>query len=74
VERYRVTLRGPDGSVFEVAPMAVGDLEDNDNNHDLCLDVEGEPLSVSFPAGFLTDPNEDLNPNTEVSVSQVRKD
>lgn len=74
MQRYRVTLRRLDGSVVEVTPMAVGDLRDNDNNHELCLDVEGEPLSVSFPAGFLTDPNEDLNPDTEISVSPVRKD
>lgn len=74
VRRYRVTLRQPDGSVAEVTPMAVGDLRDNDNNHELCLDVEGEPLSISFPAGFLTDPNEDLNPDTEISVSHVRKE
>lgn len=74
IQRYRVTLRRPDGSVAEVTPMAVGDLGDSDNNHELCLDVEGEPLSVSFPAGYLTDPNEDLNPDTEISVSPVRKD
>lgn len=69
---YRVSLRQPDGTVVDVAPMAVGDLNDNDNNHELCLDVEGEPLSVSFPAGFLTDPNEDLNPYTEIAVVPAR--
>ena len=74
MQLYRVTVRQPDGSVVEVTPMAVGDLEDNDNNHELCLDVDGEPLRVTFPAGFLTDPNEDLNPETEISVSPVRKD
>lgn len=66
---YRVSLRQPDGTVVAVAPMAVGDLNDNDNNHELCLDVEGEPLSVFFPAGAVTDPNEDLNPDTEIDVS-----
>ncbi|MDJ0820939.1 MAG: hypothetical protein QNJ09_03895 [Paracoccaceae bacterium] len=71
-KRYRVTLRQPHGTVVQVTPMAVGDLMDNDNNHELCLDVEGEPFSVSFPGGFLTDPNEDLNPDTEISVSAVQ--
>ncbi len=71
---YRVAMRQPDGTVVYVAPMAVGDLLDNDNNHELCLDVEGEPLSVSFPAGFLTDPNEDLNSETRVSVSPYQVD
>lgn len=69
MERYRVTVRQLDGTIIETTPTAVGDLRDNDNNHELCLDVEGEPLRVSFPAGFLTDPNEDLNPDTEVAVS-----
>ena len=69
---YRVSMRQPDGTIIEVTPMAVGDLEDNDNNHELCLDVEGEPLSVSFPAGFLTDPNEDPNPDTEIAVSPTQ--
>ena len=66
---YRISLRQADGTVVAVAPMAVGDLNDNDNNHELCLNVEGEPLNVSFPAGAVTDPNEDLNPDTGVDVS-----
>ena len=68
--RYSVTLEGEGGSTRDVAPFAVGDLGDQDNNHELCLDVEGRPLSVSFPAGFVTDPNEDLNPDTMVDVTQ----
>ena len=27
-----------------------------------------EVVSVSFPAGLVTDPNEDLNPATEIAV------
>ncbi|MDX2138832.1 MAG: hypothetical protein SF123_12125 [Chloroflexota bacterium] len=66
---YRVTVRLPDGSETEVTPFALADLGDGDNNHLLCLDVRGEPLSVSFPAGHLLDPNEDtLNPETSVDV------
>ena len=74
MSQYRVTMRQPDGATIEVTPMSVGDLGDNDNNHELCLDVMGEPLSVSFPAGFLTDPNEDLNPDTEMAVSPTKAD
>ncbi len=66
---YRVTVRKPDGGLETVRPIAIADLNDNDNNHDLCLGIAGEPLSVVFPAGALTDPNEDLNPETEVKVS-----
>jgi hypothetical protein len=52
-----------------VTPFALADLGDGDNNHLLCLDVRGEPLSVYFPAGYLYDPNEDtLNPETSIAV------
>lgn len=65
---YRVAVRLVDGSVATVTPIAVGDLNDSDNNHELCLGVAGRPLRVWFPAGALTDPREDLNPATEVRV------
>ncbi len=69
MQLYRVTLRQADGRLTTVTPFAVGDLDDNDNNHELCLGTEGEPVSVFFPAGALTDPNEDLNPDTEIAIS-----
>ena len=69
---YRVTVRKPDGGLATIAPIAVADLNDNDNNHELCIGVEGQPVSVFFPAGALSDPNGDLNPDTEVKVSVGR--
>ena len=66
---YRLTMTFDDGSEGEVTPMAVGDLGDGDNNHELCLDRVGTVLRVSFPAGLVTDPREDLNPATAVTVS-----
>jgi len=74
MQSYRVTLLQPDGTMVAVTPMAVGDLGDNDNNHELCLDTEGEPLRVFFPGGLMTDPNEDLNPDTDIAVSPMNKD
>lgn len=71
---YRVSLERPDGTVTEVTPYAVGDLHDNDNNHELCLDVAGTPLEVFFPAGALTDPNEDLNGDTRIAVTGRQAD
>ena len=66
---YRVTLRSPDGSLTQVAPFFLADTQDGDNNHLLCLDQQGIPTTVSFPAGHLTDPNEDArNPDTTVVV------
>jgi hypothetical protein len=66
---YRVTVRAQDGSARVVKPMALADLGDGDNNHLLCLDTMDTPISVAFPAGFLIDPNRDLNPATSVNVA-----
>ena len=66
--QYKVTLLLEDGSRVEVAPFALSDLGDGDNNHELCLDLDGTPLSVSFPAGYLTDPRGDLNPTTSITI------
>jgi hypothetical protein len=71
VERksYSVTIRDNDGSVSTISPFALGDLGDGDNNHKLCLDVEGTPLKVYFPEGLVTDPRDDLNPETSIKIS-----
>jgi hypothetical protein len=69
---YRVSVRKANGELAVVAPLAIADLNDNDNNHDLCLGTDGDPVRVVFPAGALTDPNKDLNPDTEVEVSAAR--
>ncbi len=68
-EQYMVTIEAEDGTTEEVVPFALGNLHDGDNNHDLCLDVEGMPVSVSFPADLVTDPNEDLNPETGAEIT-----
>jgi len=64
---YTVTTETADGIKAEVAPVALADLNDGDNNHLLCLDTTQAVTSVFFPAGHLTDPREDLNPNTRIS-------
>ncbi len=69
---YRVTVERPDGSSDEIAPAALADLGDGDNNHHLCLDTSAPAVSVSFPAGHLVDPNQDLNPDTRVAVGSAR--
>jgi len=72
-EQYKVTLQikdgqTKDGNSVEVIPFALGDLGDGDNNHQLCLDVTGTPASIFFPAGYMTDPGEDLNPDTNIQI------
>mgnify|MGYP006271763383 CR=1 FL=1 len=73
-ELYRVTIKNAQGQISEVTPFAFGDLNDGDNNHLLCLDVEGRPINVSFPAGAMTDPNDDLNPRTSIPVTAKNHD
>ena len=68
---YSVTIQVADGSTPEVMPFARGDLADGDNNHELCLETDERPLSVSFPAGIVTDPNDDLNPATSVQITPL---
>ncbi|WP_350174340.1 hypothetical protein [Erythrobacter sp.] len=67
-ELYKVTSQSAEGKRREVVPVALADLGDGDNNHLLCLDTQDKPISVAFPAGILTDPNDDLNPATSVVV------
>ena len=69
-EAYRVTTSFGDEGETEVVPFALGDLGDGDNNHELCLDREGTPVRVDFPAGLLSDPVEDLNPETQIEITQ----
>lgn len=70
---HAVRLRGPDGAERWVEPVAFGDLDDGDNNVDLCLDVPGVPLEVRVEAATVSDPGPsrdgaDLNPETSVIV------
>lgn len=66
---YQIVVEAGDGARRSIAPAALADLGDGDNNHMLCLDTTDRPISVSFPAGVLTDPNDDLNPATEIDVT-----
>jgi hypothetical protein len=61
----------PDGSRDEIAPAALADLGDRDNNHRLCLGTTDPAVSVAFPAGYLVDPNQDRNPDTRVAVTSA---
>lgn len=68
---YRVMVKRADGSSDEINPVALAELGDGDNNHFLCLDTADPAVAVSFPAGRLVDPNQDLNPDTHIAVSRV---
>jgi hypothetical protein len=68
---YRVELVDAAGTTSTVVPFALADRDDGDNNHLLCLDVPGTPRQVFFPAGYLIDPNGDLNPDTTIAVTTM---
>ena len=72
VERsaYRVLVKDNGDVLTETSPIAIGDLGDGDNNHELCLDTEAPAVRVTFPAELVTDPREDLNPSTQVTVTR----
>jgi hypothetical protein len=65
---YKVAIEGAGGGAAVIAPFALADLNDGDNNHLLCLDTTDKVKSVFFPAGYLTDPREDLNPDTTITL------
>lgn len=68
---YAITVEAADGTRRVVKPAALANLGDGDNNHMLCMDTKDLPISVSFPEGILTDPNDDLNPATRVDVTPL---
>ncbi|MEO1686452.1 MAG: hypothetical protein AAFU61_00950 [Pseudomonadota bacterium] len=65
---YAVEVATPEGGTTTVAPMALADLSDGDNNHALCLDTRRPAVLVSIAAGRVTDPADDPNPATEIAV------
>ncbi|MEL6944104.1 MAG: hypothetical protein AAFO82_15700, partial [Bacteroidota bacterium] len=49
---------------IEVHPFQIVDLDDNENNIDLCIKEAGIPIAVKADANIAIDPNDDLNPET----------
>lgn len=69
---YKVTVQGDAQEQAQLTPFALADLNDGDNNHLLCLDTKDPAIAVSFPAGHLTDPREDLNPSTAIAITTMQ--
>ena len=68
---YSVTVLGTNGLSEVVKPASIADLNDGDNNHYLCLNTYMKPINISFPEGYLVDPNQDLNPATKIDVQDL---
>ncbi len=66
---YEVQIVGADGKTEWIRPYAMGDLNDWDNNQDLCLDRDGTPKAVRVAAETVTDPSGDWNKAQEIAVT-----
>jgi hypothetical protein len=67
ISAFEVTMvQGKDTVV--VTPFQLADLEDNDNNIDLCLKESGIPIKVTVKENTAIDPRDDPNPRTEIEV------
>lgn len=69
LDSFFVEIDAGDGTTELVSPFAFGDLNDGDNNVDLCLDDARPPLRVRVLADTVTDPTNDWNDETEVAVT-----
>jgi hypothetical protein len=52
----------------KVIPFKLADLGDSENNIDLCLKQVGIPIRVEVSENIAIDPNDDMNPRTQVNV------
>jgi hypothetical protein len=72
---YRVVYSVKGGKPVSAAPLALGDLNDGDNMHDLCLQKlpkNARILSVGLPANLVQDPNGDPNPSQNFKLKGIR--
>ena len=67
LEHFHVKLLVQNDTI-EVHPFLLADLDDNENNIDLCIKQEGVPIAVKADENIAIDPNDDLNPVTEIQV------
>jgi hypothetical protein len=66
---YEVEIVGADGTSEWITPFAMGDLNDWDNNQDLCLDRDGTPKAVRVAAETVTDPSGHWNEAQKIAVT-----
>ena len=67
LDKFHVTLV-QENDTIEVNPFRLADLNDNENNVDLCIKETGIPIFVRVDANTTIDPRDDLNPATTIEV------
>lgn len=65
--RFTITLL-QDSDTVRVHPFQLADLDDNDNNTDLCISEEGIPILLEVKENTAIDPRDDKNPASRISV------
>ena len=53
---------------IKVHPFLIADIDDNDNNIDLCIKEEGTPILVEVKGNIAIDPRGDKNSNTKLKI------
>ena len=64
---FTITLL-QNSDTLKVHPFQIADLDDNDNNIDLCIKEKGTPILVEAKEGIAIDPRGDKNPYTKINV------
>ncbi len=67
LQNFTITLTNENDTV-KVKPFKIADLNDNDNNIDLCIKEKGVPVTVSVKENTAIDPRNDANEFTEIDI------
>lgn len=67
LKRFRVIMTSGKKS-WTTSPFRIADIDDNDNNIDLCISENGIPKSVEVDANTAIDPRGDANPFTQKEI------
>lgn len=67
LDRFTIKLL-QNGDTVSVHPFQLADLDDNDNNIDICIKEEGIPIYVEVEENTAIDPRDDKNPKSQIHV------
>ncbi len=70
--QYYTVYTDSAGALVAHTPIAIADINDNDNYHQLCVATADSIVKISIVANILEDPNGDPNDYSEVYVSYCK--
>lgn len=65
---FTIDIQTSNKDTLQIHPFQIADLNDNDNNIDLCIKEKGIPFRVSVKANTAIDPRDDANDLTSVGI------